>query len=359
MAYQASLRFFNRLGSFYHSNNKFISDSEAELKSLLEALSSDYEAVTPNSYTFNSLYDKDNGTLAPTFLKTKYPDLLQGISEQGTFGIIYLHDALLDNPLEYVNEILCSESFVNLVQKFQTLLWFGSIQSSDALQVANSLNIRKFPFLGILWLKNSGTVELIYKQEGPLDAGSYNPQTIDNLLAKRYPTLINIRQQRQNQEMERLIRDQQDSRFEESLRRDQERDEQRNAEIEREHIQTENRRLEKEWLLWRKAQLKPKPVGDMTDKCNIAIRLNGDRLIRKFDSSLRIEEIYAYVELYRTDMLNSDETYQNGNEPPLGYEHNFNFKLMSLVPRKELDLNTIIRDESAIYPSGNVVVELL
>ena len=76
----SSLRFFNRLGSFYHSNNKFISDSEAELKSLLEALSSDYEAVTPNSYTFNSLYDKDNGDVYKRQLKIE--DHLSFISER-------------------------------------------------------------------------------------------------------------------------------------------------------------------------------------------------------------------------------------------------------------------------------------
>lgn len=56
-------------------------------------------------------------------------------------------------------------------------------------------------------------------------------------------------------------------------------------------------------------------------------------------------------------IMESEEQYQYGYPPSSGYQHEYKIKLIVTVPRKELDLSTIIGNESGIYPSGNIIVE--
>lgn len=349
------------LSGFYKRKNSRLSDPKFQLNNLLETLDNESQRtlnpgahnVDTPAYTFESLYNLESGNLSSDIIQGGYTDLLNACSEQCKFAIIYLHDSLLDNNMQYVNGLLCTERFATLVKKYQVLLWFSEVTVSEGLQVANALKIRHFPFLGVLCLKAEKKIEVIGRLEGNLD--KYNDNTLENILVKGHSKLVQIRQQRQNLALQRLIREQQDSRYSDSLRRDQETARQRDSERQ---IQLERERQElyrRQWLLWRKSQLHPEPNDGSA--CRIAIRMDGQsRIIRKFDSNLDIEEIYAYVELSLNGLLNSTET---SSSPPQGYEHRYEFVLITPVPRKELDPATMIGNEPAIYPSGNIVMEPL
>ncbi|AQZ09221.1 UBX3 (YDL091C) [Zygosaccharomyces parabailii] len=349
------------LSGFYKRKNSRLSDPKTQLNNLLESLENEskrtlnpsmHDVDTP-TYTFEALYNLESGSLSSDIVQGGYTDLLNACSEQCKFAIIYLHDSLLDNSMQYVNGMLCSEEFATLIKKYQVLLWFSEVTVSEGLQVANALKIRQFPFLGVLCLKAEKKIEVIGRLEGDID--KYNHNALENILAKGHSKLVQIRQQRQNVALQRLIREQQDSRYNESLRRDQDAARQRDSQREMQLEQEQQQQYRKQWLLWRKSELHPEPSGGSA--CRIAIRMDGNsRIIRKFDSNLRIEEIYAYVELSLEGLLNSTESCSS---PPRGYQHHYGFVLISPAPRKQLDPTTLIGDEPAIYPSGNIIMETL
>lgn len=352
------------INGFYRKKHRRSSDAKSRLNHLLETLSNESqrtlnlnsESADATTYSFGSLYNMENGSLSEDIVQGSYTELLSACSEQCKLAIIYLHAPLLDNNMEYVNGILCFERFTTLIKKYQVLLWFSDVTTSEGLQVANALKVRQFPFLGILCLKAEKKLEVIGRMEG--DINKYGSNALENILSKGYSRLIQIRQQRQNSALQRLIREQQDNRFEESLRVDQQRERDREALRSREIDQADRERIRKQWLLWRKAQLCPEPPNG-PDVCRVALRIEGGgRTVRKFNASLTIEEIYAYAELYMEGILDSTEVF-NGNSPPIGYHHEYKFILITPVPRRELSPATLIRDESAIYPSGNILMEML
>ncbi|QLQ78043.1 hypothetical protein HG537_0A02900 [Torulaspora globosa] len=351
------------INGYYRKKQTRFLDPKSRLNNLLESLNNESQrtVVTESNdgmaYSFGSLYNLENGSLSQDIVQGSYTELLAACSEQCKFAIIYLHDPLLDNCMDYVNNILCSGKFTTMVRKYQIMLWFSDVTSSEGLQVANALKVRQFPFLGVLCLKAEQRIEVIGRMEG--DARRYDPDHLENILSKGYSRLIQIRQQRQNIALQRIIREQQDSRFEQSLRADQQRQREQEAQRTREAEEQRRERQTRQWLLWRKSRLHPEPPNS-ADTCRVAIRIEGDgtRLIRKFDASLPVEEIYAYVELYTEGLLDSPETF-TGNEPPSGYNHNFKFVLITPVPRTELDPAATIRDVPGLYPSGNIVMETL
>lgn len=355
-----TLRPFSRIYGFYDRRNKHTSNHADDLSALIESLGRDSTSSARgqeqglNQYNFMSLYDLEDGSLASQVVDDGYTALLKSASQQGKFAMIYLHDSMLDAPVEYVNNILCTDRFTAMVKKYQVLLWFGDVMTSEGLQVANALKVRQFPFLGLLAMKNESKIELVGRIEGRLF--DYSLNSLENKLARYYPKLIQLRQQRQNVELQRLMRQQQDSRFQDSLRRDQERDQRRQAEQELQRQQQLEEELKKQWLLWRKSKLAPEPSSPST-LCRVAIRtLQNGRIVRNFNPDLPIEEIYAYVELLQLGLLN-DETAPPPTEPD--YHYTYTFKLITPVPRVELDPEMIIKDQDAIFPSGNVVMELL
>lgn len=343
-------------------------DYNTNITNLLDQISSEYAYDDMNlgtsNCTFGSVYNSETSVIPAQLIQNSYLELLENCSSECKFGLIYLHDPLLCDKMSYVKYILCSQRVISCIKSYQMLLWFGDITTSEGLQVANALKVRKFPYLGVLSKRNNETAEIIYNFNGPTE--EFNPRDLESVLVQRYPHLLQMIEQRQNIERDRLIRQQQDERFRQSLLRDQDRERQQNAARYREQEQRDQELLKRQWLLWRRSQLHPEPTRSQAqDISRIAIKFNNinnnnnnsSRIVRNFDPTLPIEEIYAFVELTQNNMIESEEQYQYGNNPPSGYQHQYKFKLLIPVPRKELALTTLIGNEPGIYPSGNIIVE--
>ncbi|SMN18804.1 similar to Saccharomyces cerevisiae YDL091C UBX3 UBX (ubiquitin regulatory X) domain-containing protein that interacts with Cdc48p [Maudiozyma saulgeensis] len=360
---------FLKVTSFYGTVHKQ-TDHKSNIVELLNTLSMESNGSATAEdllrYNFGSVYNSTNSVISGDSLQTSYSELLDACTKQYKFGFIYLHDKLKDNSMSYVNDILCTDQFVNMVKKHHGLMWFGDITKSEGLQAANNWKVRHFPFVGVIMVKRSNKIELIARAEGSL--ANYNPNKFERILKKNQETLIQLIQQRQNIEMQRLIREQQDSRFRESLRRDQERNRELEESRQREHEEAEahERHLEEErrqekllqkWLICRLHRLHPEPTtGDNISK--VAIKLaNGERMVRKFDGNLPIEEIYAFVELSQRGMTPTQNNDISDTVPPYNYTHHYKFKLISPVPRVELQPEDVIKENTAIFPSGNILVE--
>ncbi|AET40348.1 clathrin-mediated endocytosis regulator UBX3 Ecym_5612 [Eremothecium cymbalariae DBVPG len=355
-----TLKPVKKLAEYYDNMRiKHSTEHKNQLRTLVETLIQDSarsispDVVASNSpitHTFSYLYNLQNGIMLPQIVQGGYTDLLRTCTEQGKFALIYLHNPLLFYSLDYVRQVLSNDDVVGMMRRYQVMLWFGDITTPEGLQVANTLKVRQFPFIGFLTIKNDAKFEIICRIEGRLF--DFNVASLELKLQQSYSKLIQLRQQRQNRELHRLMVEQ-DYRFHETLRHDQDRYQVRSGLGENEQQMFDQERIKKEWLLWRKSTLYPEPLqGDI---CRLNIRTNGGRIVRKFDASLPIEEIYAYVELYMNGMLFSAETYDRPSPP--NYNYIYSFKLITPAPRVELDNTKLIRDESAIYPSGTVIVE--
>lgn len=353
----ALLKKYLNLDKFYNKVNIEHSDPATELSLLLDKLSAQSNSQLLNSnsaYTFGSLYNSAGCAIPINLIQQNYIELLNNCAEQCKFGLIYLHDPLLNDPMKFIDNILCKERMVNCIKNYQILLWFGELTSTEGLQVANSLSIRQFPFIGIVALNNNDKVQLITKITGSID--NYHPNKFENILAKTYPRLLHIIEQRQSELYNRSIRQEQDLRFRESLRRDQQRDRERQLQRDHERLSQERERQKLQWLLWQRDHLIPEPtVDDNVYIARIAIRMNNKRFIRNFNAALTINEIYIYVELKRNNILESTEV--NMGPPSSDYIHHFDFRLFVPVPRRELSPDVVINDEPLICPSGNILVE--
>ncbi|CEP61519.1 clathrin-mediated endocytosis regulator UBX3 LALA0_S03e04676g [Lachancea lanzarotensis] len=356
------LRPFHKVWSFYDRKKRTL-DHEDALSSLLDTLCLEHssqvaktsadEARLEDSFSFASIYSAEDGTLTP-HLVPSYAKLLQSSSAQVKFGIVYLHDQLLDNCGEYLGA-LCSEKFVNMARRYEALIWMGDVTTSEGLQVANGLKVRKLPFLGLLAPKPGNKIQVIEAIEG--ESPDRSLAGFEAKMAKFYQRLIELRQQQQNIELQRLMREQQDSRYQASLRQDQERSRIRQVEEANQRRQERETDLKQQWLSWRRQTLNQEPDSS-EGSCRVAIRIaDQGRVVRHFDAKLPIEEIYAFVELSRLGLLNETSDTDRVDIRKPNYEYKYPFKLITPVPRVDLDPQAIIKDVDAIYPSGNIVME--
>ncbi|SCU97093.1 LAFA_0G09714g1_1 [Lachancea sp. 'fantastica'] len=356
------LRPLHKVWSFYDRKKKPLGREDA-WSSLLDTLTLEHNSLVAktsmdetrleNSFSFASIYSAEDGTLTSHLLPA-YANLLQSSSAQVKFGIVYLHDQLLDNCGEYLGA-LCSETFVNMTRRYEALIWMGDVTTSEGLQVANGLKVRKLPFLGLLAPKPGHKIQVIEALEGERPDRSLG--AFEAKMAKFYPRLIELRQQQQNIELQRLMREQQDSRYQASLRQDQERSRVRQAEEATQRRHERETELKQQWLSWRKQALNQEP-SNPEGSCRVAIRIaDQGRVVRHFDANLPIEEIYAFVELSRLELLNERSNTDRAVVRKPDYEYKYPFKLITPVPRADLDPHAIIKDVNAIYPSGNIVME--
>ena len=131
------------------------------------------------------------------------------------------------------------------------LLWIGDITTSEGLQVANALKVRKLPYLGVLSKSRNDTTEIIFSFNSSIE--EYNPRDLESVLVQKYSYLLQMIEQRQNIERERHIRERQDKKFRQPLVRDKERERQRNEAIQMEQKPRNLLLLKRQWLLWRKS----------------------------------------------------------------------------------------------------------
>lgn len=139
------------------------------------------------------------------------------------------------------------------------------------------------------------------------------------------------------------------------------------------HQELQNRNKE-QWRLWKGADLRKRGIIGMKSEigktARVGIRLSGgERIVQIFPGEWGVGDVYGFVEVY--DVLfpsplsgvtlrgTADTTVVGDFEKPEGYEHDYGFRLVMPLPRKVIEsAGTMkIKDESALWPSGSIVVE--
>ena len=207
-------------------------------------------------------------------------------------------------------------------------------------------------------------MSVVNRLTGPMPSGTYVAK-LQSAIAAHAEQLATVRAARSAQNFERNLREEQDSAYERSLARDRERAQRKKME---QAAAEESSRKEKQaaeaaqtlaqkrrhWRQWRAKSIAPEPGTENKDVVRIALKMpEAARIMRRFPADAGIEELYAFVECY--DLLN-EKSFPD-TEKPSGYEHKFDFRLVSTLPRVVYDVGQGGTIGERVGKSGNLIVE--
>lgn len=276
-----------------------------------------------------------------------------------------------DDTAGFVRETLLDPEFLTFVKNPQNniTLWAGTVQDSEAYQVASALNVTKFPYACLIVHTpsvSSTSMSKVATSSGPVSARDLI-QKFQTSMQSHSQELERVRRQRQEQQASRNLRREQESAYERSLAQDREKArKKREEEAAREKAEREERtRAERkaeearnvaQWRRWRVGRIKEEPGPDDKEAVRISLRLpNGERVVRRFAGQEGLEELYAFVDCH--DLLNAEAVDEKTAAAPAGYEHEYGFRLVSPMPREVYDLEKGGTIRERIGRSGNLIVE--
>jgi len=275
----------------------------------------------------------------------------------------------------FIRDVLLSDTVTHFLNDSSNNihLWAGSVQDSEAYQVASSLSISTFP--SAVLIAHTPSVSSTAMSVVAHIAGPTTPErfiaTLAAAIRQHSAELAQRRGVRAEQQAARDIRDQQNTAYERSLAADRERARVRReaevarqtADAEREKQQYEKQRYEAnlaQWRKWRAHLLAEEPAASNKNAVRINVRLlNGERVMHRFLPEADIEEIYAYIECYdiRKVANGAGDEKNTPPEKPAEFEHEYAFKLVSPLPREVYDIANGGKIGERIGRSGNLVVE--
>lgn len=316
-------------------------------------------------------FEEEYGSNAVGFLENGYNMALEKAHRDLKFLLVVLLSSEHDDTNAWVRDTLLSREVVEFIKDPQNevIVWGGNVQDSEAYQVSNSLRCTKFPFAAVIVHTpnvSSTAMSVVCRISGTTSPSEF-VEKLRAAISQNKEALERIRASRADQQASRTIREQQDSAYERSLAIDRERARQRReAEAARQRAEqeaaerqaAEEKRLHDiaQWKKWRAASIQDEPGPEVKDAIRISIRLpSGERVIRKFAPEADIEELYAFVECQ--EVLQAAQGKPSGVEKPAGFEHQYEFRLVSPMPRTvyEVEAGGSIRDK--IGRGGNLLVE--
>ncbi|CAI8491887.1 unnamed protein product [Pichia kudriavzevii] len=318
-----------------------------------------------------------------------------------------------------IKEIITNERFVEFIKRNDVVLYLGDVSYPEAYEVGTSYRAYGLPYLSLIANVSLNGLSypefsIVCKCQRLLDG--FNPTTNNNSISKllkrlnriieKYePQLVTQRFDKQEAEMSRIIREQQDNAYKESLLKDKQRQEEKVKKQLEQDLQI-SKQLEKESLL-KQNKIKAKEYtiryinnyyirddaswvkGEFT---TIQFRTNdGKRFVRRFSKNETVFDIFMFV--LSKQMINSyinrgvydNDSDDDGNDEeseevyefveeddvleyfkdyPFKYDEvenihlDFEFDLVSPMPRLRLVSNhDPISEVKGIWPNGSLLIE--
>ena len=277
-----------------------------------------------------------------------------------------------DDTVPFVRDTLLSPDLIEYIKEpaNNIVLWAGTVQDAEAYQVANALNVTRFPFTSLIAHTpsvSSTAMSKIATSAGPVSSQDLISKFTTAISAHK-EELDRLRAQRQEQDLNRSLRQEQESAYERSLAQDREKARKRKEEeAKKEKSEREEReraehkadlaRKLAQWRRWRAQSIPSEPDASDKDVVRVSVRLpSGERVVRKFRAEAELEELYAFVECY--DLLGEEPGMSEKElQEPEGYEHVYKFQLVSPMPREVYGLEKTGSLRERIGRSGNLIVE--
>ncbi|KAG9242886.1 hypothetical protein BJ878DRAFT_463516 [Calycina marina] len=316
--------------------------------------------------------EEEYGGNTVPFYEGGYAQALDIAKNDLKFLLVLLTSPEHDDTSSWIREALLSgevQSFISNPAN-EIILWAGDVRDSEAYQVSSALKCSKFPFTALIAhtpQQSTTSMSVLTRLTGPMPATTYIAK-LQTAITTHSEQLRTVRETRNAQNFERNLRQEQDSAYERSLAQDRER-----ARLKKEakaQAAAEEKRakdaaeaaanlIEKrnQWRQWRARNVIPEPSADLPDVVRIALKLpEAARIIRRFPSNSGIEELYAFTECY--EILHHGSL-DNTAVKPDGYEHKFDFRLVSTLPRVVYDPSDVGTIAERIGKSGNLIVETI
>ncbi|KAH6973400.1 hypothetical protein BKA56DRAFT_491292 [Ilyonectria sp. MPI-CAGE-AT-0026] len=289
------------------------------------------------------------------------------------FMLVVLMSPEHDDTESFVKETLLSKEVTDFIKDptNNIVLWGGNVLDSEAYQVATEYNCTKFPFSAVVCLtpkEGSTRMGIVKRLVGPLPPATYLSE-IRAAIEKYGSDLDGVRAERTVQEVTRNLRTEQDSAYERSLAIDRERARQKREAV-AEAAAAEKRALEEaeaavrleekrqEWRAWRATTILPEPTASDKSVVRVALKMPEEsgigRIVRRFPQDAPLEELYAFVECY--EILQQEGEDASGDKPE-DYDHEFKFRIASILPRMVYEPSATVTMGQKIGRSGNLIVE--
>ncbi|CAD1812115.1 UBX domain family protein [Candida parapsilosis] len=308
----------------------------------------------------------------PPFFQGSYTQALYMATQRGKILFVYLTNPQNESASFIFNDIIMNREFIRLFDQ-DIIIWGGDLKNPEAYQLANSLNVTKFPFLGVLCLtritkmtpegprKEPAKISLIAKLQGgkinPLeDANSVIRDKFVKKIAKYEPELKLIRLELQDKYMTEVLRKQQEYNYMASMQQDM-----------MKKNEKKKKQLAMEYLKYKAPLYKnvthPPPKEETKNYARVVLKFpDSSRLTAYFPKHFKVEDIFTFVELVRENL--SDSTSNLGESEATNkfeqFHMEYKFKLASpLPPRIDLSLkrDEEIQNIDLIYPNGLLLVE--
>ncbi|KAF5004719.1 hypothetical protein FDECE_8800 [Fusarium decemcellulare] len=288
------------------------------------------------------------------------------------FMLVVLMSPEHDDTESFVKETLLSQEVVDFIKDpaNNIILWAGNVLDSEAYQVAQEYICTKFPFSALVCLtpkEGSTRMGIVKRLVGPMPPATYLTE-IRTAIEKYGSDLDGVRAERTAQEVTRNLRTEQDSAYERSLAIDRERARQK-KEAAAAAAAAEKRALEEaeaaarleekrqQWRAWRATTIVEEPPTSDKNVVRVALKMPEEsgigRIVRRFPQDASLEDLYAFVECY--EILQEDSA--AGGDKPEEYEHEYKFRIASILPRMVYEPSTSVTMREKIGRSGNLIVE--
>lgn len=316
--------------------------------------------------------EEEYGSSELPFLEMGYAQALDMAKKDLKFLLVILVSTEHDDTASFIQNTLLSSNLTNFIKEPSNgiLLWAGNVQDSEAYQVSASLNCTKFPFAVLIAHTpqvSATSMSVVARAVGTTTPTAFVAK-LQDAVAQHSDSLNQARASRASRDAERSLREQQNSAYERSLAQDRERARQRreaeNARKEAEaaakkkvQLQEQLERNVQQWKLWRAQSLSEEPGAGAKDAIRVSIRLpSGERLIRKFGPDATMEELYAFVECHKVlkEMGGQSTTKL---QAPEGYEHKFEFRLISPMPRTTYEPDKGVLIGERVGKNSNLIFE--
>jgi FAS-associated factor 2 len=369
---------FRLFGALFPFLPRFLNITSSTTLQSLQRNTSGRRPLSPKDTAgrFIREFEEEYGSHSLPFLENGYNMALEKAHRELKFLVVVLLSPEHDYTSGWVRDTLLSREVTEFIadQHNDILLWGGSVQDSEAYQVANSLRCTKFPFVSVIVHTpniNSTAMSTIARIPGNTSPSEFISK-LQTAINQNKESLGQVRARRAEQQVSRDLREEQDSAYQRSLTQDRERARQRReaeaatqraeqAEADRKAAAEKHTRDVQQWKQWCAQSLPGEPGPNVKDAVRISVRFtSGERVIRKFAADAGIKELYAFVECY--DVLQQgvqDSSQSSVVQEPKEYEHKYGFQLVSPMPRVVYDVESGGSIRERIGHGGNLMVELI
>jgi FAS-associated factor 2 len=320
---------------------------------------------------FKREFEEEYGHHSLPFFDGGYNQALDLAKKDLKFLLVVLISPEHENTLAFIQDTLLSPdvtSFINDPAN-NIILWGGNVQDSEAYQASTQLRCTKFPFSALIAhtpRQGPNSMSTVARLAGYIPPTTYIAK-LQSVIATYAEELDAVRTTRTAQQLERTLRQEQDTAYERSLAQDRERARlRRDAEaaqaVAQKKAAEEAAAAEsyatnlRQWKLWRAATITPEPDVDSRDTVRIGLCFpkSAERITRRFHANASIEELYAFAECYEVLKQNAE---MEGVSEPIGFRHEYGFRLVSPVPRVVYSLEEGGSIRERVGKSANLIVE--